>query len=212
MSDSQAPSPFEYLSPAARGEAEMKEQGSRFLAFAGPAKSPEEALALLELLRRRYHDATHHCWAYRLGWGDALRERASDAGEPSRTAGPPILSALQERQVSDACLVVVRYFGGVKLGTGGLARAYRGAARAALDASALVRRTLASEWEVTLPYPAQGALRRGCEKNGVEWLEEAYEECLRVGLRVPLRSADAFAADLSELREAWKGEVRWKSR
>jgi uncharacterized YigZ family protein len=212
MTGSRSPSPFEYLSPEGRGEAELKEQGSRFLAFLGPARTPQEALDFLEQIKRRFHDATHHCWAYRLGWGESLRERASDAGEPARTAGPPILSALQERQVSDACLVVVRYFGGVKLGTGGLARAYRSAARSALSCATLASRELAAAWEVTLPYSAQGGLRRTCARNGVQWMKEAYGESLRVDLQVPLRSAEAFEADLRELKEAWKGEVLWKSK
>ena len=212
MSEPQGAPSFEYLSPKGEAKAEVKEQGSRFLAFLAPARSPEEALAHLGLLKRRYHDATHHCWAYRVGWAESLAERASDAGEPSRTAGPPILAALQERRISDACLVVVRYFGGVKLGTGGLARAYRAAARAALEGADLSRVELASEWEVTLPYPAQGELRRSCSKGGVEWLEEAYGERLRVRLRVPLRGAAAFESALCDLREAWKGEVQWKSK
>ena len=143
---------------------------------------------------------------------EGLRSRCSDDGEPSRTAGAPILAALESRDVSDASLVVVRYFGGVKLGTGGLARAYRRAALAALEAADLEARTLWDDWLVSLPYPAQGALRRAAAAAGVELGDAIYDELLTFTARVPLRSADRFSAALRELSEAWKGGVAWRSK
>lgn len=206
------PSPWSYLSPSGPHSAEVKEQGSRFIAHLSPAPDPDRAMAFLDDLRRRYHDATHHCWAYRCGWAESLKERCGDDGEPSRTAGPPILAAVAERGVSDASLVVVRYFGGVKLGTGGLARAYRAAARAVLDGAPVDTRTLAVEWLITLPYAAQGPLRHACAQSGVELREEAYGDSLTLCARVPREREAAFGSALAQLREAWKGGVTWKSK
>jgi uncharacterized YigZ family protein len=204
--------PFSYLSPTGPASSEFKDRGSAFLGALAPAAAAEEALAHVESQRKRYRDATHHCWAYRTGWAESLQSRCSDAGEPSRTAGPPILAALEGRGVSDACLVVVRYFGGVKLGTGGLVRAYREAAGLALDAAVLEPRTLADDMELALPYGAQGALRHAAASLGVALSQGDSGERLVLRARVPRGSAQAFEGVLERLGERWKGGIAWKSR
>ena len=126
----------QYTTLAATSQAEPpKTKGSRFLGDALPVVSEEEAQAALDAVRRREHAATHHAWAWRLGAGPRATVRYSDDGEPSGSAGLPILRALEGRDLTDALVVVTRYYGGTKLGTGGLARAYGGAAEAALDAA-----------------------------------------------------------------------------
>jgi uncharacterized YigZ family protein len=110
-------------------------KGSRFLARALRAETETDAGATLQGIRRRHHDATHHCWALRLGSGTGLFERWDDDGEPSGTAGVPIAGAIRKAALRDLVVVVTRYFGGTKLGTGGLVRAYADAARAALVAA-----------------------------------------------------------------------------
>jgi len=172
----------------------------------------EEALAFLESLRKRYHDATHHCWAYRLGWAESLACRSSDDGEPSHTAGEPILRSMEERGISDASLVVVRYFGGVKLGTGGLARAYKSAARQVLDGTHLRTVVLTEAWAVTLPYGAEGGLRHAAAQSGVELSEQMFGEAVSLVAKVPMSAAGSFAGRLERLSEQWKGAVRWKSK
>lgn len=159
-----------YRAPAAEARGELREKGSRFLAVVGPAADEETARAVVESLRREHPDATHHCFAWRLG--AEARERSSDDGEPGGTAGPPILSALRGSGLSDVVAVVVRWFGGVKLGKGGLVRAYGGAARAALAAVRTVERTPVSELELTVPYPALGAVKRLVRPPEVELAEE----------------------------------------
>ncbi|UCF67644.1 MAG: YigZ family protein [Acidobacteriota bacterium] len=116
-------------------EVEIKVKGSRFIGQALHADSEASALERLAAVRRRYHDATHHCWAMRIGSPGRLRERYDDAGEPAGTAGPPILRAIEREAIHDAVVVVTRYYGGTKLGTGGLARAYADAARDAIAAA-----------------------------------------------------------------------------
>src|SRR5437764_1072106 len=118
-----------YRTIAARVAARIKVERSEFLAIAFPAASEEEFFAELARIEKEHFDATHHCWAFRLFSG---RERSSDAGEPSGTAGKPILGAIDSARFHDVAVVVVRWFGGVKLGTGGLARAYRDSAASVL--------------------------------------------------------------------------------
>lgn len=204
--------PWSYLAPRGPSSSELKVQGSRFIAHLAPASDSVSALAFLEALRKRYHDATHHCWAFRVGWDEGLQCRSSDDGEPSHTAGEPILHALEERVVSDACLVVVRYFGGVKLGTGGLARAYRDSARQTLDGAALEDRVLCVVWEIALPYAAEGSLRHAAAASGVQWVSRALDTEVTLTARVPRSGSGAFEGRLTQLREAWKGAVRWKSK
>jgi uncharacterized YigZ family protein len=211
--DSDAPpDPHSFKTPRAVARSELKERGSKFLGFLSPVGTEEEALAFLASIKKRYHDASHHCWAYRLGWGEGLKERCSDAGEPSRTAGPPILASLQSARVTDAAAVVVRYFGGVKLGTAGLVRAYRDSARASVESADLVQRTLVVSIEVEMPYSAQGSFRHLLGRLGLEVGPEAFGESWGAVLRVPLEKVQALEDALGALRESFKGEVRWKSK
>jgi len=204
--------PWSYLSPAAQAASEFKEKGSSFLGRLASASSPEEASKFVAEQKRRFHDATHHCWAYRIGWAEGLLERSSDGGEPSHTAGLPIASALEGRGVSDACLVVIRYFGGVKLGTGGLARAYRTAAQLVLDAAELRPRSLCAEWEISLPYGAQGTVRHAASRLGVHLREAGSAEELLLAASVPRGATEAFESALKQASESWKGGVTWRSR
>ena len=130
-----------YLTIEAPAEAIYKEKSSKFLAFAYPVADEEEIRSRLEALRKRYYDATHHCYAWRLGpHGEAFR--ANDDGEPSSTAGRPILGQLLSHETTDCLIVVVRYFGGTKLGVPGLIAAYKESAAEVLAAARIVQRTV----------------------------------------------------------------------
>lgn len=196
---------------AAAGEAasERRELGSRFFAFLAPAPTPEAAQEFLEAIRRRYGDATHHCFAWRVGWPPA--ERSSDAGEPSGTAGPPMLAALRGAQVTDVVAVVVRWFGGTKLGKGGLVRAYGGAVR-----DALARLPVRVERErvrvLALCPPARaGLVRRLLRPDAVELVAERWVEDeggqgdqpggerVEIELAVAPDRREALLADLADL-------------
>src|SRR6185436_14281682 len=139
-----------YAAPAGESRAEIRDKGSRFLAVIGPAADEAAAKAVLAALQREFADATHHCWAWRLG--SPPRDRSSDAGEPAGTAGVPILKVLRGAGLSDALAVVVRWFGGVKLGKGGLARAYAAAAREALKALPVAVRAPTARIAVEIPH------------------------------------------------------------
>lgn len=203
---------WSYLSPDKEAFSEFKERGSKFIGLLSSAGTPDDAMRFLEGLRKSYHDATHHCWAYRTGWGKALQSRSSDDGEPSGTAGAPILASLEKRGVSDACLVVVRYFGGTKLGTGNLMRAYRASARFTLEAASLVKHVLCSDWSIELPWGAQGVLRHRAGTLGIRLTEESSGQALRLHAKVPMDSEATFLSYLENLKSHWKGAVSWKSR
>ncbi len=186
-----------YLAAAGFAEAEVREKGSRFRAFVVPAASEEEAGAALAELARRFPDATHHCWAWRLG--DPPRERSSDAGEPRDTAGPPILQAVRSAGLSDALAVVVRWFGGNKLGKGGLARAYGAAAREAVAATPAARRVPSLLLALEVSHERVGAVRRLLRPPAIELAEEAYGERARLVLRVRADHREAVEEALAGL-------------
>lgn len=129
----------EYYSIEVPSEGIFKDQKSKFLAFAYPVESEAEVKSLIERARRDYHDARHHCVAYRIGYDGALW-RASDDGEPSGTAGRPILGQIDSRNLSDVAVVVVRYFGGIKLGVPGLIAAYKAASADALNNAPVIKK------------------------------------------------------------------------
>jgi uncharacterized YigZ family protein len=171
-----------YRAPADVSQAELREKDSRFLAFVLPASAEADVESLLAEYRGRFPGATHHCWAFRLGLPP--RERFSDAGEPTGTAGRPILRVLQGREVSDALVLVVRWFGGTKLGKGGLARAYAGAAKAALDRARWLDRFPTVELLVEVPYDRVGAVKHLVNPPEIELVSEEYGKAARIVLRV----------------------------
>lgn len=192
-----SPAEAGYRAPAVSAVAEVREKGSRFLAFVLPVAGPAEAQAEIEALRRRFPDATHHCWAWRLG--AEPRERSADDGEPAGTAGMPMLRVLHGAGLSDVVAVVVRWFGGTKLGKGGLARAYAGAVREALAGLATVRRVPTVELAVSLPYERLGAVKRLVRPPQVEILRETYGAEVELSLAVWGSEQEAVRKALADL-------------
>jgi len=132
----------EFRTPAEPGQAQTRVLGSRFLGRALPVSSEENVIPLLEAEKRRYHDATHWCFAFSVCVGSGKLEKSSDAGEPRGTAGLPILREIQKREITDCLVIVTRYFGGTKLGRGNLARAYGECAALTLDATPIMTRKI----------------------------------------------------------------------
>jgi uncharacterized YigZ family protein len=167
------------LVPARPGRGVLREKGPRFLAFASPIESAESAAEEIQRLRREHHDATHVAFAWKVGAGDAVRARASDDGEPSGSAGKPIALAIKTAGVTDVVVAVVRTFGGIKLGTAGLARAYREAAARALAEAGNRFLRESVRILVTCPYESAGAVRRLLRPPEVSLSEERFgAECL----------------------------------
>jgi uncharacterized YigZ family protein len=172
-----------YRVPATAATAELREQGSVFLAVLRAAADEAEARAVLGEIAALHPDATHHCWASRFG-AEPARERAADAGEPRGTAGEPILRALRGAGLSDCVCVVSRWFGGTKLGKGGLARAYAEAARQAIAGTPTLERAPTLELELTATYDAVGAIKRLLRPPQIELVAESYGELATLRLRV----------------------------
>jgi len=152
-----------------------KEKGSKFLSFAFPVKTEIEIKEQLGLLRRKYFDATHHCYAYVLG-ADKTRFKANDDGEPSHSASDPILGQIRLKDITDILVVVVRYFGGVKLGVGGLMQAYKAAASNALNQASIIEVEVTKNIELKFVYSRIPEAMRVIKDFELKVLEQNFEE------------------------------------
>ena len=162
---------------------------SRFLAFALPATTAEEARELIALYTNEYHDARHVCWAYMIG-ADRLTYLSSDNGEPSGTAGKPILGQINSLGLTNVVVIVVRYFGGIKLGTSGLIAAYRQAARMALDEAGIVEGRELTSLSLTFPYMAMNDVMRIVKgypsDDAVRISDQEFDNTCSLTLSLPL--------------------------
>lgn len=197
--------PDVYRVVAAVGSSETKVKGSRFLGRAFAAPTVRRAEEEIEGLRRMHHDATHVCFAWRVGHADEEARRAADAGEPYGTAGTPIMQVLERAEVSDGGIAVVRWFGGTKLGTGGLIRAYGECASLALEDAGLGTRVLRKPLEAVFAYPFTSAVLRLAEKHGASTDDSEYGEDVRIRFAVP---ASRLPSLRDELVAATSGSIR----
>ena len=156
------------------GAAEYAVQRSRFIADTAAVRDEETAQAFLQEIKKKYYDARHHCYGWILEGG--RRKKSGDDGEPSGTAGAPILAALERQGITDGLIVVTRYFGGIKLGTGGLTRAYAHAAAQGLAASTLAELQTLRRVAVTVAYPLFSPLENWLQKNEIRVADKSYAE------------------------------------
>jgi uncharacterized YigZ family protein len=187
-----------YRTLSGRAEFRHKIDRSEFLGIASPVVTEEDFFAELERTQKRYFDATHHCWAFRLFEG--ARSRSSDAGEPSGTAGKPILAAIEGAALHDLGVIVVRWYGGIKLGTGGLSRAYRDTAAETLKAASLLDRYLYQRIRVRVPFDSLSHVYRLIDTPNVVLVEERYGEENDFFFDVRLSFVEAFTKQLTERR------------
>ena len=188
MDDSSAPDstaqPYQTLS--GRGTSELVVERSRFLGFARPVTSVEQAEVFVEALESEHYDARHVCFGLRVGRGPQSIDRSNDDGEPARTGGFPLWQLLDGEEVTDAIIAVVRYYGGVKLGTGGLARAYRDCGRLALEDAGVVTRHPETRFELTVPYNFVGKIEHFVDEHDAVRIEDtdyAAEVCFLLAVR-----------------------------
>lgn len=166
-----------YITIAASAEGIYKEKGSKFLSFAHPVSSLDEVKILLEQYRKDYFDARHICYAYMLG-PDRLEFRANDDGEPSGTAGRPILGQINSKGLTNILVVVIRYFGGILLGTGGLIVAYKEATLDALNHAQIVERDVMISRHLAFPYEKMNEIMRVLKDIQAHILQQGYEDGL----------------------------------
>ena len=159
---------------SAPGEGLYKEKGSKFIAQAFTVTSEDVAKAAIADIRKKYFDARHHCFAYMIG-PDKKTFRSSDDGEPSGTAGKPILNQILSKDVTNVCVVVTRYFGGIKLGTSGLINAYKTAARDALDNATIVEKTINEIYSLEFAYPLMNEVMRILKEENLQQQNARFE-------------------------------------
>ncbi|HET9986349.1 MAG TPA: YigZ family protein [Longimicrobiales bacterium] len=192
--------PTGYPIPARTHRVEDVVQRSRFVTTLGHAATPEEARAFIDAVRQEFPDATHNCWAFVAGPpGSTAAIGMSDAGEPHGTAGRPMLDVLLHSGVGEVVAVVTRYFGGVKLGKGGLVRAYGGAVQQALASLPRAERVERVEVTVTVDYAVIEPLRRLLEEAGADVLEESYADVVRYRAAVPAPRVARLEAALADV-------------
>jgi uncharacterized YigZ family protein len=189
-----------YRTPAAPAEFRQKIERSEFLGISFHAETDDAFFAELAALTKRHYDATHLCWAFRLFANGEIRSRSADAGEPSGTAGKPILSAIEGADLYDVAVVVVRWYGGVKLGTGGLSRAYRETAAESLRAASVEDRYVYQRFKVIAPFDQIGVVYRLIDAPHVILAAEHFAESNEFDFDVRLTRAEAFAKALIEKR------------
>ena len=187
-----------YRSVAARSEGLFKDNGSRFIALAYPVETEEEVREILAGLRKEYHDARHHCYAYRLGYqGD--RFRSSDDGEPSGSAGRPILGQIDSLGLSDILVVVVRYFGGIKLGIPGLIRAYKTSTADALTRAEIVEKIAGKTFRVKFGYLSMNAVMKALKDMGLTPSAQDFGMECALEVRVRLTLEEDFRKKLESV-------------
>ena len=185
-----------YLVPYQDSGSEFTEKRSRFISQLWRVETEAEARAHLEVVRKQYYDARHHCWCYLLNGGAV---RYSDDGEPQGTAGQPMLNVFQRQGVTNVCCVVTRYFGGILLGAGGLTRAYIRGAKDALDAAGVCRVSLWTLWDVPCTYPLLERVKMDIAACGGVVRDTVYGAEVTLRAAFPAGGAESFVPRLTEL-------------
>ena len=187
----------QYKTVYSGGEAEIIEKKSRFIATVRPVKTEEEALEFLESMRKKYWNATHNCFAYVLGENFQI-QRCSDDGEPSGTAGKPMLDVLLGEQIHDVVVVVTRYFGGTLLGTGGLVRAYSGATKEGLLASTVITKMYGKKYVIQTDYSGLGKIQYILGQRGLTILDSVYTDEVKLEVLLPEQEVKTVLEEITE--------------
>jgi uncharacterized YigZ family protein len=187
-----------------------KEKGSRFLGFAIPVFSENDIKNELAALRKSYFDARHHCYAWTLG-ADKSKFRANDDGEPNHSAGDPILGQIKSRNLTDVLVVVVRYFGGTKLGVGGLISAYKIAASEALDGATVVEREVTNQFRLTYPYVATPDVMKLIKDFELAIVDQNFADGCIMTVEVRSRLKNDLVERMQFLQQALKVDLKFTS-
>jgi uncharacterized YigZ family protein len=182
---------FSYRTIQQASEGNYKEKGSKFLGFAFPVQSESDVKQKIADLKKQYFDARHHCYAYMLG-EDKMKYRAFDDGEPNHSAGDPILGQIRSKNLTNVLVVVVRYFGGVKLGVGGLISAYRLAAEDALNNSTVIEKEVFKKYFILYPYVSTPEVMKLIKQYEVEINSQSFENDCTLDVAIPLRLNKEF--------------------
>ena len=180
-----------YLTIEGKGKGLYKEKGSKFIALAYPVTTEDEIKVILARLRKKYHDARHYCYAYQLG-ADKKKFRANDDGEPTNSAGQPILGQIKSNNLTNVVVIVIRYFGGKMLGVGGLINAYRTAAADALSDTKIINKTVSDLYELTFAYTIINDVMRLIEEEKLTIVKQTFEADCAIRIAVRLGKSEAI--------------------
>lgn len=189
---------FTYKTIAAEAEGIYREKGSKFIALAFPVKSEEDVKERLAEVKKKYYDARHHCYAYILG-PNKEAYRLNDDGEPSGTAGRPIHGQLLSKDLTDTLIIVVRYFGGIKLGVSGLLNAYKTAAKDALENSEIITKFVEEQYLITFPPIAMNKVMQLLKRESVKITNQQYNTECEIYFSVQKREADSLLESLKKI-------------
>jgi len=176
----------------------FKDKGSKFFSFAFPVNTEEEIKQQQQFLRKKYHDARHHVYAWRLGI-DEDNYRYSDDGEPANSSGPPILGQIRSYNLSDILIVVIRYFGGTKLGIPGLINAYKTAAKDAIENTEISTKTLMNTYRISFPYDKMNTVMQIIKEQNWEQSRQLFEIQCQIDIHVRLKNS----SNIIELFDKW---------
>jgi uncharacterized YigZ family protein len=188
-----------YQTIASSSKGIYKEKGSKFIALAFPVSSEEDIKTHLAALRKEYHDARHHCYAYCLGYNKSAW-RVNDDGEPSGTAGKPIFGQIQSMDLTNILIVVIRYFGGIKLGIPGLINAYRTAAREALGHASIVEQTVEEIHEICFEYPMMNDVMKILKEEHADILRQEFENTCKIRFSIRRSSGVKITSRLQKIQ------------
>lgn len=204
-----------YKTLKGRGESEIVIDRSRFICFTAPTPTEEDALALLEEVKQRFPDARHRCYAYTVGLNHSV-QRYSDAGEPHGTAGLPILGVLQKQELTDVCAVVIRYFGGILLGKGGLVRAYTQATVLSVENAGVVTMVPTCKFLAEVDYPLYERVCRLLEGETCRIEDREFSDRVLLTVACPQKETGALQDKLTQLTNGtaeflptWEGYDGW---
>ena len=185
----------------------LKEKGSKFLGYASPVQDETEVKTTLERIRKKHHGATHNCWAYRIGFGDIVKGISSDDGEPSGSAGAPMLALITGAGLTNLIVIVTRYFGGTNLGVGGLRRAYGGCVKLLIENATLIEQTIRNDVTLLIDYPLLGTVLRVASRFKADVQQDHEVGKMLLSVSVRLSETQKFK---TELIDATGGSVLFK--
>lgn len=187
--------------------AEIVEKKSRFIADIFSVSTEEEALQILDKVKKQYWDARHHCWAYVIG-DEQVQERCSDDGEPSGTAGKPILEVIRGNEIHNILVIVTRYFGGTLLGTGGLVRAYTQASQEGIAASTIITKTQGYKLKIETDYTGLGKIQYLLGQRGIQIVDSVYQDNVKIFIYISREDEVLIVRDITEATNGQAGIER----
>lgn len=184
-----------------QSEGLFKDRGSKFFAYAYPIKNEPKAKEKINQLKKQYHDARHHCFAYKIGVQNPIL-RANDDGEPSNSAGKPILNQIEAHDLTNVLIVVVRYFGGTLLGVGGLINAYRTASQAALKNTQIIKKTINDTVHLHFEYQDMNPIMQLIKKENIEIIEQNFTTNCQLKIEVRKKHTEKIINQINQLKTA----------